>query len=192
MFSSSPTFHYSRHIMSPMINACKTYKHAGSPKLICGGKLEWVVASCSNTAWIRILFSAKDNLVDDEYSGIIDYCSVRVGHIINIYASTQMSMGQLQTLLVFKYYSCPSLDKPPFSFDLWCLEFKHKMASSCFELCFSCRGCRINKWCDKAPSIGQEKRVRSTLVLAGKHLIATIHLISNTFDRFVVSALILS
>ena len=26
--------------MSPMINAFKTHKHAGSPKLICGGKLE--------------------------------------------------------------------------------------------------------------------------------------------------------
>lgn len=66
MLSSSPTFYYSRHIMSAMINACKTYKHAGSPQLICGGKLESVVVSGSNShAWIRILFWTNANLVDD-------------------------------------------------------------------------------------------------------------------------------
>lgn len=54
------------------------------------------------------------------------------------------------------------------------------------------RASRINNQCFKAPSIGLEKRVRSTLVLAGRHLIATIYLISNTFDKFVISALILS
>lgn len=64
----------------------------------------------------------NDNLVDDEYSGAINYCSIHEGHkqylIINIYASAQISMEQLQTLSVAKYYSCPSLDKDPISFDL--------------------------------------------------------------------------
>lgn len=83
-------------------------------QLICGGKLERVV-SCSNShAWMTILFWTKDNLADDYYSGIMDYCSIHVKHIININTSTQMSMCQLQTLQLFKHYSSPHLIKPPF------------------------------------------------------------------------------
>lgn len=117
----------------------------------------------------------------------MDYCSIHKGHkhIININVSIQMSMVQLQTLSVFEYYSCPSLDKAPISFDLWYLEITHKTAWSCFELCSSWWGCRMNKQSDEGPSIGQEKRMRSTLVLLGRHLIATKHLIINKSAKFV-------
>lgn len=48
----------------------------------------------------------------------VPFMKTQTHYMININASTLINTRQLQTLSAVKYYSCPSFDKDPFSFDL--------------------------------------------------------------------------